>query len=160
MRKGANRAIQKIRKSKGFTILEVLIVVALLGILVAAGSSRLNNSNASESYILQDDISSLSAGAVKWARGRQYTGISVTVLCADGYVEGLVCGAAADGVGGNPWGGDYTIAVNGANANRFDITSTVVPINVGPGTARNYADYARAAQYSAADETLTIVFGS
>jgi prepilin-type N-terminal cleavage/methylation domain-containing protein len=148
------------RKSKGFTFLELVVALGILGILMAAGAKALNSGNISEQYILQKDIDTITTQAIKYAAGRQFTGVTIAKLCLDGYIDGTVCGASANGTGSNPWGGNYTLAVNATNPNRFDVTATKVPTNVGPEMARNYSETARTSQFTTATKTLLMVWGS
>lgn len=147
-------------KSRGFTLIELVITVGILGILMAVAAKAMNTGNVSEQYILQKDIDTMTAAAVKYAGGRQFTGVTVALLCSDGYIDGGPCGAGNNGTSANPWGGDYKLVVNATNPNRFDITATKVPANVGPEMARNYKDSARSSQFTTATKTLLMVFGS
>lgn len=150
----------KLKKSKGFTLIELVIVMGIIAILMAVGSSYMNKGNITEQHIAMKDIEAITTGAVKYAGGRQFTSVTMAVLCADGYVEGTPCGASNNGTAANPWGGDYKVVVNSANSNRFDISLNKVPKNVGPEMARNYKDSSRSSVYTTSTSTVLLVFGS
>lgn len=148
------------KKSRGFTLIELVITLGVMGILMAVAANAMNKGNISEQYILQKDIDTMTAAAVKYAGGRQFTGVTVALLCTDGYIDGGPCGTGNNGTAANPWGGDYKLVVNATNPNRFDLTATKVPANVGPEMARNYKDAARSSQFTTATKTLLFVFGA
>jgi prepilin-type N-terminal cleavage/methylation domain-containing protein len=158
--KMAFKGLRSKGKQAGFTLLELVIVLGVLGILMSVASKAMNNGNLSEQYILQSDIDRITTQAVKFARGRQFTDVSIAKLCQDGYLDGTICGASNNGTAANPWGGNYTLVANSANPNRFDLTITKVPGNVGPEMARNYSQSARTSQFTTATQTLLLVYGS
>lgn len=148
------------KAAKGFTIVELVIVIGILGTLMALFSEQLNKGNLTEQVIMQKDLDNIATAAVKYASGRQFTGVTVATLCSDGYINGSPCGASNNGTGANPWGGDYKVVVNATNPNRFDLSATKVPKNVGTEMARNYSGTARSSVFTAATGTLLLVFGT
>lgn len=148
-------------KQKGFTIVELIISIAIIGALSAITLAITNNANITEQRIFEDDTAKIIVQASKWGQGRGYTGLSMSVLCSENYIDSQsICGASNDGTGANPWGGDYVINVNAGSINRFDFKSTNVPTNVGPAVARSQKDYARAAQFTSSSKELLMVFGT
>lgn len=97
------------RKLKGFTIVELMVVVAIIGALVAViGAGLLRANKASVSKRITDDVILYAAQASNY-RGAQtsYAGVSVTNLITQGLLS--------TGAETNPAGGAYTIAANTNN---------------------------------------------
>ncbi len=42
-------------------------------------------------------------------------------MCTTGHLSQDICGAGGDGVGTNPFGGDYVLTVNATDANLVDL---------------------------------------
>lgn len=149
------------RNQKGFTILELIISIAIIGVLSAIALSATNSANITEQRIFEDDMANIIVQASKWGQGRGYSGVSMSILCSEKYIDSQsICGSSNDGSGANPWGGDYAISVNAGSINRFDFKSTNIPTNVGPAVARSQKDRARAAQYTSSSKELLMVFGT
>ncbi len=157
-----NRKHKLIRKKQsGFTMIELIIVIGVLGVLSAIALSSSNDANLTEQRAFEDDYSKIIAAANKYGQGRGYTGMTMSVLCSEEYIDSpRICGASKDGTNANPWGGDYIVSVNAGSINRFDFKSTNVPTNVGPAVARTQKDYARAAQYTTSSKEILMVFGT
>ncbi len=58
--------------------------------------------------------------------------------------------------GSNPWGGNYTVAVNASDATQVDITLTSVPTNAGADLVRTFNTISEGAIYD--DGTFTVTF--
>lgn len=99
--------------SKGFTLIEIMVVIVILGVLAAVAWPKLSRANdAKNAKIIVDDIADINAAAKSWKGvSPNYTGISMTVLSAAELVE-PTWGA---GTGVNPVSGNYTAAASGAN---------------------------------------------
>tara|TARA_R110002033_G_scaffold135713_4_gene175337 strand:+ start:28340 stop:28807 length:468 start_codon:yes stop_codon:yes gene_type:complete len=145
---------------KGFTLVELVVSLAVLGILMAVAATAYNDTGLAESNRLQSDVDKISKQAVKYASGGTFTGISMALLCADEYLNVDVCGTAGDGTGANPWAGNYTISVATTSPNRFSVKATAVPTNIGPSVAKYYKNTARSVQYTPASKLFELIFGT
>jgi type II secretory pathway pseudopilin PulG len=117
------------QKQKGFTLLEVglAVVVALLVIAAAAMAFTTQREKASVKNAIEG-VNYIYQAAQDWASVRpNFTGVSCAILVA----QNLLPQVLGDCTGDNPWGGNYTVAVNGSNSARVNITLTNVPN--GPG---------------------------
>jgi len=101
------------KKAKGFTIIELLIVIAIIGVLV--GIQYLRSSNAGDTaraQQIQDDIVQIMGAAKNWKGIRvNYAGITFAQLTGQTFLRADWAG----GVGINPEGGNYTVAAAGQN---------------------------------------------
>ncbi|QIR16684.1 prepilin-type N-terminal cleavage/methylation domain-containing protein [Shewanella aestuarii] len=145
------------RKQTGFTIMELVVALGVMGILMAIASKAFNDTSMAESHRLQTDIDKIAAQTVKFAAGGVFTGVTMGQLCSQQYLNADVCGSG-DGAGANPWAGNYTVAASGTN--RFQVTVTAVPTNVGPQIAKYYSKTARSVNYASGSTTLTLIFGT
>lgn len=147
--------MMKRKKNEGFTLVELLIVVAAIGVLSALvlnGMSRANQSSLAKR--LNDEISLIAAQATAW-RGAStaYTGVSMSVLEDQGMLK--------DGMGdtgNNPAGGDYTVAVNGSDVTRVNIAATNLDVETCNNVAHKMSGIAVSATCTGtAPDTLTVV---
>ncbi|MBO1897643.1 type II secretion system protein [Shewanella sp. BF02_Schw] len=145
---------------KGFTLIELVVTLSILGILMAVAATAYNDTSLAESNRLQSDVDKISKQAVKYASGGVFTGISMALLCADEYLNSDVCGTAGDGTGANPWAGNYTISVATTSPNRFSVKATAVPTNVGTSVAKYYKKTARSVQYTPGSKLFELIFGT
>jgi Tfp pilus assembly protein PilV len=116
-------------KQKGMSLIEVglAIVVALI---VIAAASALFSTQREKAHVKAavEGVNYMYQAAQDWASVRpNFTGVSCAVLTAQSLLPQIL----GDCTGDNPWGGNYTVAVNGTNAARVNITLTGVPN--GPG---------------------------
>ena len=116
------------QRQKGFTIIELMIVVAALGVLAALvlpGMGRTNKATLTKR--INDEVALIGAQAAGW-RGAdvRYTGVSIQTLVD----QGLLNADWGDGTGANPAGGDYTVAVNSTDAALVDVGATGLPDDV------------------------------
>ncbi|QIR16683.1 pilus assembly FimT family protein [Shewanella aestuarii] len=145
------------KRQAGFTIMELVVALGVMGILMAIASKAFNDTSMAESHRLQTDIDKIAAQTVKYAAGGVFTGVSINVLCTDKYLNTDVCGTG-DGAGANPWAGNYSVVASGTN--RFLVTVTDVPTNVGPQIAKYYSKTARSVNYVPGTKALTLIFGT
>ncbi|GGB66261.1 hypothetical protein GCM10011607_28660 [Shewanella inventionis] len=145
------------KKQSGFTIMELIVALGIMGILMAIAAESFNDTSMAETHRVQNDIDRIAAQTVKYAAGGVFTGVSITLLCTDQYLDADICGSG-NGTGANPWAGNYSVAASGTN--RFIVTVTAVPTNVGPQVAKYYSKTARSSQYTSGSKQLALVFGT
>ena len=129
---------------QGIGILELLLVLALIGLALAFVFSNAQKATG-KSYDQQilNDVLLIKSEAMAWRGPRPvFTGVSITALTSVGLLN-TTWGA---GTAINPVGGDYTLAVSGADAAAMRITATDL-------AAPQCAGLARALALSAAEGT-------
>ena len=116
--------------NKGFTIIEMVIALVIISVIllvvVPMGQAATDNSRIANAIA---SVKAIQTAAVQWANenGGVYTNITF------GGLTGAVAGAPVylpaqfSGVSTNPWGGNYTIAVDPNNSEMVDISLTAVP---------------------------------
>lgn len=120
------------KKQGGYTIAELVVGVGIVSLLIIIAFAALPAVNFKiNSSRLASDVNSIRGEVVAWKGfGRpSYATIEISTLCAASRkaLPTSICGADGDGASANPFGGNYTVAVNGSNKGRFDITVTGVP---------------------------------
>jgi hypothetical protein len=98
-------------------IAAAFVLTAIVGLYNKSMSGARNG-------VVKTDVGVLIAGASGWG-GNNKSGISMTELCKAGsnYLTKEICGTALNGVNANPYGGDYTLAVD-TNTSRVKIGVT------------------------------------
>jgi type II secretory pathway pseudopilin PulG len=123
------RDFRSMKKQGGFTLLEVglAVVIALLVIAAAAMAFTTQREKAAVKSAVEG-VNYIYQAAQDWASTRpNFTGVNCAILVA----QNLLPSALGDCTGDNPWGGNYTVAVNGGSSASVNITLTNVP--AGPG---------------------------
>lgn len=144
-----------VNKQKGFTLIELSIVLVLIvGLTITFWPQLAQMFGIGDAAKARAQISEIQNGAYLFKqRNNVFTGISMSVLDDQGYVSDRM----ADGTARNPWGGNYTIAVDGADATRYTVTATGVQnSDIGAQLAADYSTSAVNADFNGT--TLTVTF--
>lgn len=120
------------KKQGGYTIIELAVGVGIVALLIVIAFAALPTVMFKvNSTRLASDVNNIRGEVVAWkGYGRpSYDTIEISTLCSATRkaLPTSICGADGDGASANPFGGNYTIAVNSSNKGRFDITVTGVP---------------------------------
>jgi type II secretory pathway pseudopilin PulG len=146
------------KSNKGFSMLEVLlvltVVVTLIGSIAFAGNGLTNSGNVTQTL---NSLSSIQQALALYRsdNGASCTGVTVASLTA----AGKYLPAGFTGTGTNGFGGDFSIAANGADSTLCDVTLTKVP-----GVAQTKMDSAMKKQsiiapvYTATTQTYVVTF--
>ena len=132
-----------VNKQSGFTLIELLIVLVVIAILSLVGYLvKPKVMDMVSTYQVTNAVSTISAETLAWKGAKtNFADISVASMCDSGQLSLELCGAANDGVGTNPFGGDYTLTVNAEDANLIDLTMTKVPGAIGKKLANTLKDH-------------------
>ncbi len=147
--------MRKIRKQQGFTLIELSIVLVLIvGLTLTFWPQITQMLGIGDAAKVRAQVSEIQNGAMLYKqRNNVFTGISMTVLDNQGYVSDRM----ADGSARNPWGGNYAVAADAADATRYTVTATGVQNpDIGAQLAADYATSAVTADFNGT--TLTITF--
>jgi len=147
--------VKMMKREKGFTLIELMIVLVLIvGLTITLWPQITQMLGIGDAAKMRAQISEIQNGANLYKqRNNVFTGVSMTVLDTQGYVSDRM----ADGTARNPWGGNYTIAVDAADATRYTISATGVQnADIGAQVAADYATSAVAAAFNGT--TLTVTF--
>lgn len=141
-------------KQRGVTIIELLVGLFIMGVVLFAVMKKVNQGNAESRFTQsQDEISGLYSAASRFKGiSPAYTGVSCDTLVTDKYYD--VGWSSCSNV--NPYGGTYTVAVNGSNPTHVDVTSVIT----GDAAAckRLANAYSKIQVASCSGTTLTVTF--
>jgi len=142
-------------KQAGFTLLEVgLAVVVALLIIAAAAMAFTTQREKAQVKSAVEGVNYIYQAAQDWASTRpNFTGVS----CATLVTQQLLPKIIGDCTGDNPWGGDYTVTVNGGNSARVNIVLTNVPTGPGAQLVDKLTPFATSAP-TFASGTFTVTF--
>lgn len=147
--------MKMMKREKGFTLIELMIVLVLIvGLTITLWPQITQMLGIGDAAKMRAQISEIQNGAYLYKqRNNVFTGVSMAVLDNQGYVSDRM----ADGTERNPWGGNYTIAVDAADATRYTISATGVQnADIGAQVAADYGTSAVAAAFNGT--TLTVTF--
>jgi hypothetical protein len=116
------------KKQQGLTFIELSISIAVgLTIIITVAAGIRNILISSDVADAVTDVNYIIQGAVGYRANRpSYAGITMAILNTSEYLPTTI-GA---GTAANPWGGNYTVAVNSGDSSKMDITITNVPTGV------------------------------
>ncbi len=116
------------RKQKGATLMDFLLWAAIAAIFLA-GVVQLYVSGSAYANRIQTTtaVTAIKAGAES-VKTINHTGVNMAKVCdaKRNAVSMKICGTSRDGVGTNPYGGNYTLAADTANLARVKIGITNV----------------------------------
>jgi prepilin-type N-terminal cleavage/methylation domain-containing protein len=155
------KELRKINNKKGFTIIEMVIALVIISVIllvvVPMGQAATDNSRIANGIA---SIKAIQTAAVQWANdnGGVYTGITFDKLAGSAGATTAYLPAQFTATSTNPWGGNYTVAVDANNAEQVDIAMTAVPsVPAGKLTTALTKISAVAPAYVAGTSTWTIV---
>lgn len=147
--------MKMMKKQQGFTLIELSIVLVLIvGLTITFWPQLAQMLGVGDAAKTRAQISEIQNGAMLYKqRNNVFGGISMTLLDSQGYISDRM----GDGTARNPWGGDYTIAVDGGNVTRYIVTATGIQnADIGAQLAADYATSAVTAVFNGT--TLTVTF--
>jgi len=142
-------------RKNAFTILEMSIVIAIIGILIVGIVTVA--SNVRKTALLMKAAQTVNvlheaANGYLAIGNNNFTGITISQLQTDDLLpDGF------SGTGSNPWGGNYSIAVNASDSSMIDIQITSVPTAVGSKLISMFTQSA-ASTPTCTDGTFTVTF--
>lgn len=144
---------QTLNSNKGFTLLEIMVVLGILGFLATLAARNFEPSMEAQNYLdATTSIQEIEAAAVVYVASRQemYTNVDIPALIKEASLD------ASYGTGEkeNPWGGDYKIEV-GDEIYQYKVTLT----NVKPDQCAKLAQEYSQTGGSCTDKTFTKVRG-
>lgn len=142
--------------SKGFTLLELIVVMIIITIIasqiIASFKGASDNGRIAAAL---NSIKAIQTASMSYfnANGGSCNGISVASLVSGNYLPGTFTGNNA-----NPWGGNYSVAVDPNNATQFDLSMTNVSQNDANILNNDLANSAEAVSYDSGSLTWTGTF--
>ena len=146
----------RLSNKKGFTLLELIVVMVIITIIasqvVASFKGAADNGRVAAAL---NSIKAIQTAAMSYFNnnGGSCTGISVASLVSGNYLPGTFTGTNA-----NPWGGNYTIAVNANNNTQFNLTMTNISQADATLLNNDLQNSAQAVNYVASSSTWTGTF--
>jgi len=148
------KGVRRIMRNRGgFTLIELVLVISIIALLIMAVGLTSGVRENAKVHSAAESVKALRTAAESYiaAGNMTYTGITISGLQTLGYLP-----AAFSATGSNPWGGNYAIAPNSADASKVDISLSGVTAF---GAARLSALFVNsAAATSYASNTWTITF--
>jgi len=140
----------------GFTLLELIVVMVIITIIasqiIASFKGASDNGRVASAL---NSVKAIQTAAMNYFNnnGGSCAGISVSNLVAGNYLPG-----AFTGTGSNPWGGNYTVAVNANNATQFNLSMTNISQADANTLSNDLANSSQGTTYAAATSTWTGTF--
>ena len=140
------------KKNKGFISIEMMIVFVIVAILAVVASKNIGKvTTAYNTWKVTNTITEVHKAAADWRTTGVYTGVTMALLTPT-YIDPDI----GNGVATNPFGGDTSIAANGTDPYKLDVTMTKVPDNVGNRAVNKYGSDATFVNGSG---SLTVIVG-
>ena len=140
--------------TKGFSLLEMIIVMVIMGTMamVVVNNTKGSSESGQVTSALQS-INAIQTASMQWFadNGNTFTGISVAKLVSSKFL-----GDAFTGTKANPWGGDYSVAANAADAARVDLTLTGVSAGAAGKLSTALAKKGLSGVYTAGSNTYVV----
>jgi prepilin-type N-terminal cleavage/methylation domain-containing protein len=139
---------------KGFSLLELIIVMVVMGTMaIVVVNNTKGSSESGQITSAMQSVSAIQTASMQWFadNGNAFTGVSVGTL-----VTSKLLGEAFTGTSANPWGGNYSLAVNGADAAKADLTITAVPGTAATKLTTALGKKGLTGAYTAASKTYVI----
>ncbi|MCY9872991.1 prepilin-type N-terminal cleavage/methylation domain-containing protein [Vibrio barjaei] len=118
-------------RQRGLTLIELAVVLVLVAIVILTTIKIVPQVQFSlAANELTQEIQEIRTAVLKWKSARpNYDGVTITKLCTAGrkLLNESICGAAGDGQGTVPWGGNYSVSAVTANKSQFVITIGGLP---------------------------------
>lgn len=140
------------RKQSGFTLIELALSISIIALLVMAVQTASGLRENAKVHTAAQSIRTLRAAAESYiaAGSMTFTGMTMDGLKTAGF---LPSGFTA--TGSNPWGGNYAIAPNTADATKVDISLTSVASSAATRLSALFANSASATSVTSGTWTAT-----
>lgn len=140
------------KSSKGFTLVEILIVIGVIGIIAALSYRIVGGSGIpKDANIVSSDIRALHMAGINYKQGDgTYTGATISQAVSDGLL------ASDWTTRKNPSGGTYTMAASTSNG--LTVTATALKKGICPIIQRQLNGSVRSVTCDATGALLTVVF--
>ena len=140
------------KNKEGQTLLEIIAVLVIIGAILAAVIPAVTTST--DNGRIRSAVSAIRAvqsAAVGYYNdnGGSYASLSIANLAAK-YLPAGFTGSSAD-----PWGGNITVAVNGATTNQYVLTMTNVPTTAQSPLTTALQNSSVSTSYNATTNTFT-----
>lgn len=121
------RRLPMSNKQKGAAIMDNLIAVGFISLALIFIISQVPKMQYQWNKIqFQAQTAEIVQSTNSWKKSRpNFDGVDINKVCLDGELSNNICGTANDGAATNPFGGDWTIAVNSGSKGLFDVTATL-----------------------------------
>ena len=108
---------------KGFSLVELAIGLAVVTTLIVAVSVSSGRRDSAKVQSAANSVRTLRTAAENYiANGSlNYSSVSISELQKNNLLP-----ASFSGIASNPWGGDFSVTVNGSDSRKYDITLTAI----------------------------------
>ena len=143
------------QSNKGFTLIELAIGLAVITVLILAISASSGIRDNARVQSAAQSVQSLRSAAESYLAGGKlnYSGMDIATLKTNNLLP-----AGFSGSGTNPWGGNYSIAVNGSDATRFDIALGSLAQTDAAKLTSYFNNTANNSNYDSSSKTWTVTF--
>lgn len=147
------KGVRRMRNRGGFTLIELVLVISIIALLIMAVGLTSGVRENAKVHSAAESVKALRTAAESYiaAGNMTYTGITISGLQTLGFLP-----AAFSATGSNPWGGNYTIVPNSADASKVDISLSGVTAFGAARLSALFVNSATATNY--ASNTWTITF--